>query len=246
MSKKNKKPREKRHEQELVEVLDQNPFKGLKLNIKPFNFTDKQKTFIKLALDKNTKIIFVNGPAGTSKTLCAVYVALRMLVENPKIEIKYIRTIAESSERSIGALPGDLEDKFDPFLMPLYDKLEELLPPQQANHLVEQNMIQAIPINFLRGASFRDKIIIGDELQNFSKKEIITLLTRIGEGTKLFLLGDPFQSDIRGPGGFNDISQSFNNEKSAQKGIHYFEFLEEDIMRSEILKYIVSVLKHTP
>ena len=127
--------------------------------------------------------------------------------------------------------------------MPLYDKLDELLPVTQSKYLEDQGYIEAFPVNFLRGATWNDKVIIADEAQNYSTKELVTLLTRIGEGTKMFICGDSMQSDIGMKSGFTKIYDLFKSEESERKGIHCFEFDEKDIVRSEILKYIVNVFK---
>jgi len=238
-----KKKKIQKEKENFDEIIADNHFRSVKLNIKSFNLTDKQKSFAQIAFDKNTKIIFINGPAGSSKTFLAVYCALHMLNMNPRSELKYIRTIAESGERALGSLPGTVDEKFNPFMMPLYDKLDELLPLPQSKYLETNGFIEALPINFLRGATWNDKIIIADESQNYSTKELVTLLTRIGENTKMFICGDAMQSDIGNKSGFMKVYELFNNKQSEDKGIFCFQFDEEDIMRSEILKYIVATFK---
>jgi phosphate starvation-inducible PhoH-like protein len=128
-------------------------------------------------------------------------------------------------------------------MIPLYDKLDELIPMAQSKYLETSGIIEALPVNFLRGATWNEKIIIADESQNYSSKELITLLTRIGENTKMFICGDAMQSDIGNKSGFMKVYDLFNNKESEDRGIYCFQFNEEDIMRSEILKYIVTVLK---
>jgi phosphate starvation-inducible PhoH-like protein len=238
-----KKKRQPKEKEDIKEVIDDNHFRSVRLNIKDFKLTDKQKSFAQIAFDKNTKIIFINGPAGSSKTFLAVYCALHMLNMNPRAELKYIRTIAESGERGLGSLPGTVDEKFNPFMMPLYDKLDELLPMSQSKYLETNGFIEALPINFLRGATWNDKVIIADESQNYSTKELVTLLTRIGEGTKMFICGDAMQSDIGNKSGFTRVYDLFNNKESEERGIYCFQFDEDDIMRSEILKYIVHMFK---
>jgi len=238
-----KKKKIQKEKENFDEIIADNHFRSVKLNIRNFNLTDKQKSFAQIAFDKNTKIIFINGPAGSSKTFLAVYCALHMLNMNPRSELKYIRTIAESGERALGSLPGTVDEKFNPFMMPLYDKLDELLPLPQSKYLETNGFIEALPINFLRGATWNDKIIIADESQNYSTKELVTLLTRIGENTKMFICGDAMQSDIGNKSGFMKVYELFNNKESEDKGIFCFQFDEEDIMRSEILKYIVTTFK---
>ncbi len=202
---------------------------------------EKQLHFLEKSLAKKTKIMFINGPAGTSKTYMSVYSALRLLSAEDDLDLVYVRTVIESADKGLGALPGDLAEKFNPYMMPLMDKLDEMLPKNTSlkSDLLEKGRISAMPINFLRGASWIDKIIVADEAQNFTFKELVTLVTRIGQNTKLFICGDSMQSDINGKSGFNSMCSIFNDYKSRQKGIEYFEFDEEDIKRSEILKYII-------
>lgn len=212
-----------------------------KFQIKSCNLTEKQKTFLKIALNKDTKIIFVSGPAGSSKTYISVYAALRELCSSKDLDLLYIRTIIESAEKGLGALPGDLSEKFNPYIIPLKEKLDELIPDNTTakTDLIESGRIDAMPINFLRGLSFKDKIVIMDEAQNATFKELTTLVTRIGENSKIFICGDLMQSDINGKSGFGDIIKKFDDEESSEKGIHIFKFNASDIKRSEILKFII-------
>lgn len=209
--------------------------------IKSLDLTAKQKSFLKIALDKNTKVVFVSGPAGSSKTYISVYAALKTLNQDRDLDLLYVRTIIESAEKGLGALPGDLDEKFNPYIMPLIEKLSELLPNNSTvkKELLETGRIDAIPINFLRGASWKDKIVIMDEAQNATMKELTTLITRIGENTKLFICGDLMQSDINGKSGFKDMFDLFDDDQSKDKGIHCFSFGLEDIKRSAILSYII-------
>ena len=119
----------------------------------------------------------------------------------------------------------------------------ELMSASDVKALDQQGVISAMPINYLRGASLNDKVVIADESQNFSVKELITLITRIGENTKMFICGDSMQSDINGKSGFNKLKELFNDDASAKQGIYNFEFDHKDIKRSEILKYIVKKLE---
>lgn len=210
----------------------------LKFKERRFKFTETQQDLLKLLLDEKTKIVFIAGPAGTSKTFMAVYAALNLIKDNEK-EIVYIRTIVESGEKSLGSLPGTVNEKFHPFLQPLEDKIHEIIEAPDANKLKEDGRISAIPVNFLRGSTLSEKIILADEVQNFTYKEITTLITRIGEGSKIFLCGDFMQSDIRGANGFVDFFNLFSDEESCQNGIFTFKFGEDDIKRSQILKFIV-------
>ena len=215
-----------------------------KFHLKSLDLTEKQKKFLTTALDKKTKIFFVSGPAGSSKTYISIYAALRMLSADKELDLLYVRTIIESADKGLGALPGDLEDKFNPYIMPLMEKLSEIIPDNTTakNDLMQNGRIDAIPINFLRGTSWRNKIVIMDEAQNATYKELITLITRLGDNCKLFLCGDLMQSDINGKSGYDKMINIFDDEESRNKGIHTFKFNNSDIKRSAILKYIISKL----
>jgi phosphate starvation-inducible PhoH-like protein len=154
-----------------------------------------------------------------------------------------VRSIAESADKGLGSLPGDITDKFDPFSMPLYDKLDEIVFEGDTAFLKQQERISAIPINFLRGANWNNKLIVADEAQNFTFKELTTLVTRIGEESKLIISGDFMQSDINGKTGFGEMFDLFGDEDSIENGIHSFRFNRNDIVRSKILKFIISKLE---
>jgi phosphate starvation-inducible PhoH-like protein len=205
--------------------------------------TKKQQEFIDLALDKKVKMLLVSGPAGTTKTYLSVLAALMLMNEKKVSDIIYVRSVVESADVKMGALPGEAEDKLSPYKQPLLDKLEELLPKENVQYLVKDNRVTGMPINYLRGLNWNAKVIIGDEFQNCTKKEIITFMTRMGEFSRAFMCGDPQQSDINGRSGFQSIFNLFNAEDSREHGIYTFEFTEDDILRSEIVKHIVKKIK---
>ena len=229
------------HERKRVE----NPLKrAIKLNQLPW--TEKQKEFFKIALHPSTKIVFVNGPAGTAKTLLSTYCSLQLLNMKVTDSIMYLRSAVESSDKSLGFLPGTAEEKLRFYNLPFLDKLDELLLETKAEKLEEQNRISMFPVNFARGMNWKDKCIILDEAQNSTMKEIITVLTRMGEGSRCFILADPMQTDLKQEDkahGFEKICKALSDEESVQNGIYTFNFDEEDVMRSELVKFIVSKLK---
>lgn len=209
------------------------------------DLTEKQKVFLELVEQKESKIIFLSGVAGTSKSFISVLSALRLMNLKKVSDLIYIRSIVESASKSLGSLPGESDEKFAPFAMPLMDKLEELLPISEIKTLQKEGRIQAIPINYLRGANFNAKFIIVDESQNLDIKELTTAITRIGKFSKMIITGDPMQSDINGKSGFKKMFDLFNDEESREKGIFCLEFDEKDIVRSEILKFIVKKLNES-
>ncbi len=217
--------------------------RSIKFNKRKFRFSPKQKRFLELILSEDSKIIFVSGPAGSSKTYMSLYGMLKLMEEDFSKDILYVRSIAESADRGLGSLPGDITEKFDPFLGPLYDKMEEIVAPGDATFLKQKGKISAVPINFLRGASWQNKLVFADEAQNFTLKELTTLITRIGEDSKIIIGGDFFQSDINGKSGFNPMFNKFDDDESEDMGIHTFSFNESDIVRSKILKFIIKKLE---
>lgn len=222
----------------------ENPIKTqIKINQLPW--TDKQKEFFKVALHPHTKIVFVNGPAGTAKTLLSTYCALQMLNMKCIEEIMYLRSAVESSDKSLGYLPGTADEKLRFFNLPFLDKMEELLAKGKADKLEKEGRISMFPVNFARGMNWKGKCIILDEAQNSTKKEIMTVLTRLGEGSKAFVLADPMQTDIKTEGkrgGFNHLAEVFSDEESIYQGVYSFSFDEEDIMRSELVRFLITKL----
>lgn len=210
------------------------------LKIRELPWTEKQKAVIELVNDKHTRVVFLNGPAGTSKSLLAAYCSLKALANKKVSEIIYVRSIIESATRSLGSLPGEAGDKFRPFAAPMVDKMEELCKDSDIKRLLLEERVKPIPVNYLRGASYNVSFIIADEMQNAVFSEIQTIMTRIGQFSKVIICGDPAQSDIlHGRSGFLDVFNNFNTEESKQHGIFCVEFTEDDILRSEICKFIV-------
>ena len=189
---------------------------SIKFKERQFKFTAKQKRFLNVFLDPANKILFVSGPAGSSKTYMSLYGCLRLMADDIERELLYVRSIAESADRGLGSLPGDITEKFNPFLMPLYDKLDEIVFEGDTAFLKQKGRISAVPINFMRGASWNNKLVI---------------------------CGDFMQSDINGKSGFKEMFDLFTDDISKENGILSFPFTQNDIVRSKILKFIVSKLE---
>ena len=205
--------------------------------------TPKQIELLELLKNKNTKCVFISGPAGTSKTFTSVLAGLHLVNQKRVSEIVYVRSIVESSDSKLGFLPGEMDEKMSPYVQPLVDKLEELLPRSDVEKLKKEERIHGFPVNFLRGLNWNAKVIVADEAQNMTKKELITLITRVGEFSKLYVCGDPDQSDINGKSGFSSVMNVFDDDESRENGIYTFKFEEEDIVRSGLVKYILKKLK---
>ena len=232
-------------EESIHDNFNPNPLKR-KIKVKNFPWTEKQKNFFKVALHPQTNIVFVNGPAGTSKTLLSVYCGLQMLNMKCISDVMYLRSSVESSNQRLGFLPGSAEEKLSYYKIPLLEKLDELLPETTTERLEKENRISMFPINFARGVNWSNKCIIMDEAQNCTIKEITTILTRLGRGSKCFVLADPMQTDLLGAkSGFVKMYDLFkDDQESMENGIYTYQFDEDDVMRSELVKFLVKKLKH--
>lgn len=214
----------------------------IKINQK-LELTTKQQSFIDIALHKHTKLMFVSGPAGTSKTYLSIYCALELLNMKCYDQLIYTRSVIESADGKLGFLPGEEEVKLAPYLVPLRDKLSDMLTQTEISFLQSNNKLRCEHVGFSRGQNWENKVIVIDEAQNLSQKEIITLITRVAEGSKVFLLGDPLQSDIGNKSGFSKMCNIFHGGDCEQQGIYNFEFNEDDIVRSQLVKFIIQKIK---
>lgn len=210
---------------------------------KPFHFNEKHKAVYDCIKQDDTNMVIVDGPAGSAKSYLGVLAALELLQERKVKYIIYIRSVVESASRSIGALPGELDDKFMPYSMPLIEKVKEITDDTTCAYLQSLGVLKAIPVNFVRGLTFNDSVVIVDEIQNLTMGEITTILTRFGKNTKYILCGDSFQADIGKSTCITRIINAFDTQQSTDMNIHCFKFGESEIVRSKILKYIVKVLE---
>jgi phosphate starvation-inducible protein PhoH len=211
---------------------------NIELNIRELPWTDKQKEFIKLAGDKNTKVIITRGVAGTSKTLLAVYCSLQKIKDKKISEIYYSRVPVEASIHGIGYIKGTSEEKMSPYTQPMVDKLNELLTEPHVKALLADERIIGVPLGFLRGLNISNASFIMDEAQNCRVEDFLLVMTRMAKFSTLFVCGDAQQSDIK-QSGFNKVFDMFDTEEAEKHGIYTFEFGKEDIVRSEILSYII-------
>lgn len=209
------------------------------------DLTDKQKALIDLILDKRTNVVFINGPAGTTKTWIAVYCGLQLLQQHRISHVTFMRTIVESASKSLGFLPGDQNVKMDPYLRPLMEKLEELLPMGEVKRLMGEERCVGLPVNYARGASMNAQLLILEESQNWTVKELTTALTRLGRFSKAIVIGDEEQSDLpNGSGrGFINLFDWFNQPSYREHGIYCVSLTKDDILRSGIARVLVEALE---
>ena len=208
---------------------------------KPFPFTDNHTQFYYLTQNDKTNMVFLDGPAGSMKSYISVYSAMEMLRDRKVDRIIYIRTVVESASLSLGYLKGDEHEKFAAYSMPLIEKISEITDKSTVSALMEQEYVKAMPVNFVRGLTFNNAVVIIDEAQNATRSELTTIMTRFGRNSKYIVCGDAKQSDIR-DSGFIDVFNLFDTEFSRKNNIHCVKFDTHDISRSAILKHITQVL----
>ena len=157
-----------------------------------------------------------------------------------------MRSAVESSDARLGFLPGDADQKLHFFNLPFMHKMEELINEPDSKKLQKDERISCYPVNFSRGMSWDGKCMILDEAQNSSIREMVTVLTRLGMGSKCFVLADPNQTDLKNGsrGGFSKIYDTLDDEKSKDNGIFTFEFTEKDIVRSDLVRFLVGKLSN--
>ena len=232
------------------EIKDNSPYVAQRekidfhFNIRELPWTVKQKAIIELFLHKDTKLMILKGPAGTSKTMLSMYLGLTLLNMRRVSDVVLVRSAVESADNKLGYLPGDLSEKIGVYLTPFNDKFAELITEADNKRLDKDSRLKICPINFLRGLHFAVKFICCDEAQNLTLREIHTLMSRMGEFSKMIIAGDSEQSDLpAGKSGFSAVYDSFNSEDAMNNGIYCVELTEEDIVRSEFVKYITKKFK---
>jgi len=213
---------------------------------KPFHFNENHKAFYDSIKCDDTNMTFVDGPAGSAKSYIAVLAALELFKDKKIKNIIYIRSVIESASRSIGSLPGEVDDKFLPYAMPLLEKVKEITDDATCLQLKTANIISAIPVNFCRGLTFNDSMVIVDEIQNMTIEEATTILTRFGKNSRYVICGDSKQSDIGKLSCIGKLFTAFDTEISVMNHINVFHFGESEIVRSKILKFITKVIETIP
>ena len=191
-----------------------------------------------LEIIDNSTITFGIGPAGTGKTFLAVASAVKMYSENKIKKIVLTRPAVEAGER-LGYLPGDLSQKIDPYLVPLFDSLEYFFGNETLQYLIEKRNIEIVPLAYMRGRTLNDACIILDEAQNATMSQIKMFLTRLGENSKMIITGDETQIDLHNKT-FSGLKKSRKTISSIEE-VSVIEFENADIVRNKIVSKILEV-----
>ncbi|MGN0730255.1 PhoH family protein [Treponema sp.] len=190
---------------------------------------------------RTSDIVFASGPAGSGKTFIAVAEALRLLLSHKVHSLVLSRPVVEAGE-SLGFLPGDLQDKINPYMRPLFDSVNAVLPPDTVKRLTESGIIEIAPLAYMRGRTLSSCAIILDEAQNTTVEQMKMFLTRMGENSKVFVTGDPSQVDLprRTPSGF---LHALNLLRDVD-GISTAKLTSEDVVRNGLVKKIIQAYEN--
>ncbi|BDC93754.1 phosphate starvation-inducible protein PhoH [Treponema bryantii] len=190
---------------------------------------------------QNRDMVFCTGSAGSGKTYLAVAEALRLILTHKKTKLIITRPVVEAGE-SLGFLPGDLEDKIDPYLRPLRDAMETILPPESVKRLFEAGIVEVAPLAYMRGRTLNNAVVILDEAQNTTCAQMKMFLTRMGENTKVFVTGDPSQIDLP-----KKVTSGLMHSISILNKIEDIGFMEltaDDVVRNPLVKKIVKAYEN--
>lgn len=221
---------------EEIDLKWQSQIAGYTVSNRPIRF----KTYNQYRLSdsiKHNDLVFSLGPAGTGKTFVAVLCACQAFKNGDIKKIILTRPAVEAGE-SLGFLPGDLKEKVDPYLMPLYDALYEIMGSENVDKMLEKNQIEIIPLAYMRGRTLNDAFVILDEAQNTTAGQMLMFLTRLGRNSKMVVNGDLSQIDLnlaRTRSGLKVASENLRNIK----GISFNEFDRSDVVRHPLVEKII-------
>lgn len=205
------------------------------MNGKPISARNDNQQRLVNAFQKND-LVFALGPAGSGKTYVAIALAVKALKNKEVKRIILSRPAVEAGEK-LGFLPGDMKDKIDPYLQPLYDALEDMITPAKLKDYIENKIIQIAPLAFMRGRTLSDAVIILDEAQNTTIHQIKMFLTRLGMNAKMIITGDMTQIDLP-PSQLSGLKHALR-VLDGVKGMEKIEFQKEDIVRHKLVQRIV-------
>ena len=203
--------------------------------------TAGQRRYIEAMQTKD--LVFCTGPAGTGKTYLAVAMAVHLLKHDQVKRLILVRPAVEAGEK-LGFLPGDMQAKVNPYLRPLFDGLHDMMEYDQIRRFMANDVIEVIPLAFMRGRTLNDSVIILDEAQNTTAQQMLMFLTRMGHGSKMIVTGDASQVDLPGnvPSGLLDARRRL----SGIKGLAFVDLEREDIVRHRLVQNIVEAYGREP
>lgn len=214
----------------------QGPLIGLNVKVRPLQPKTLNQSEYLRSIEK-FPVTFCIGPAGTGKTFLACAVAAQKLVEGNLKKITLVRPAVEAGEK-LGFLPGDINDKLHPYLIPLFDSLSDMVGLHHTRTLLKDGIIEVVPLGFMRGRTMNNSFVILDEAQNATKAQMKMFLTRMGQGTTFVINGDVTQTDLdKEESGLADACRRLGNK--SLKHVNWVELTRDDIVRHPAVQEIV-------
>ena len=217
--------------------------KELRVNKKPIHLIPKslnQEKYIIALTDPNTDIVVVGGPAGTGKTYLAMQAAIKAMREGECDRIILTRPAVGVDDEKHGFLPGDINQKMEPWTRPIFDVFEEYYHPREVAAMLDDGVIEISPLAYMRGRTFKNAFVIADEMQNATPSQMKMLLTRIGENSRMVVTGDLAQADRLEDNGLIDFCKLLE-AKNKLTHIDIVQFDHRDIERHNAVKEVLSV-----
>ena len=211
------------------------------LLFEPFTWTDKQKELIDIMEDYHTNAVFVEGPAGTGKTMLATLAGVKALKEGSVKKIILTRPAVGVDDERHGFLPGDITAKMEPWTRPLFDVIAEYYSPREVARMLDEQVIEISPLAYMRGRTFKNAWVVADEMQNATPGQIKMLLTRLGEHSKIVVTGDTRQADrCDRDNGLLDFTRLVESYQQSMY-VAGVKFVKKDIARHPAVREILEI-----
>ena len=221
----------------VIKLVDKQPQKRPRVQLYPKNLN--QEDYLFKLNDPSKMIVFATGPAGTGKTMLAVQWAVDQLKYGDASKIIITRP-AVSVDEEHGFLPGDLNEKMAPWTRPIFDVIAENYTAKEIEHMVAEGIIETSPLAYMRGRTFKNAVIIADEMQNTTPSQMKMLLTRLGQGSKMVVTGDLQQADRPSNNGLLEFLKLYNNFEN-HRYVDICHFTVGDVERHEAVKEILAI-----
>lgn len=241
MARRDRKFKQSQYNNQPENIIELKPFtKQRKKKIELIPRSVNQESYILSLENPKNSIVIASGPAGTGKTMIATLWAMKAYQEGKFDKIVITRPNVAVDDKDIGFLPGDIFKKMAPWMMPILDYFKEYYSPTDVENMIKEEIIEIVPIAFIRGRTFKNAVIIVDEAQGTTENSMLSILTRIGEGSKIIVTGDIKQSDRGGQNGLRDLMEKVS-KAGRLSHIAMVEFANKDIERHPAVGEILTL-----
>ena len=211
------------------------------LSIQPKN--PQQFQYLNYLKDPEVTVCLGIGPAGTGKTILACQAAMESYERGNVTKLVLTRPLISVNKEEMGFLPGDIAQKMDPWMLPMLDAFSERWSKAEVKSMVRAGSLEIAPLGFMRGRTFKQSYVLADEIQNATPEQVLMLLTRMGDGSKMAITGDVDQSDIGAGNGLEDLLRRLAHHRGPVAGMRYVTFGHRDVERSAIVKTVLELYK---